>query len=218
MSNLINISLKDKIKEIFRKRGKKHYIIKGDKNRIIFRNPKSLKGFRIEIYGHGNIIDIQTTGYFKAKIFIGSPDCFVENCHVVIENNATSNGVMIRLLESASAVTIGEDSMLSDKIEIYCSDTHSIFNNVGEIVNIGHYVNIGNHVWIGTGVNIAKNSIIGDNCIVGMKSVVAGKFEEPNCVIAGNPARVVKKDIRWERERPNIVMHNTEKRTTDENC
>ena len=34
--------------------------------------------------------------------------------------------------------------------------------------------------------------MLGDGCVVGAGAVVSGKFEG-NCVIAGNPARVVKR-------------------------
>ena len=34
--------------------------------------------------------------------------------------------------------------------------------------------------------------LLGDGCVVGAGAVVCGKFED-NCVIAGNPARVIKR-------------------------
>ena len=34
--------------------------------------------------------------------------------------------------------------------------------------------------------------MLGDGCVVGAGAVVAGKFEA-NCVIAGNPAKVIKR-------------------------
>ena len=39
---------------------------------------------------------------------------------------------------------------------------------------------------------ILKGTVLGDNCVVGAGAVVSGKFEN-NCVIAGNPARVIRK-------------------------
>lgn len=205
MANFVGVNLKIKIKEYFRKKSKKHYIIKGDDNKILLTDPKIMKRFHIEIYGNGNIIDVRTKEYFAATIYIGTPDCRIENCRVIIENGATSNGIMIRLMENDSEVKIGEDAMLSNKIEMYCSDTHSIFNEQGELVNYGRYIHIDSHVWVGTGASICKNTKIAAGCIVGAKAVVAGKFEEPNCVLVGNPARVVKQNIKWSRERPNIV-------------
>ena len=44
---------------------------------------------------------------------------------------------------------------------------------------------------------ILKNSIIPDNSVIGAYSVVAKKFDEENVVIAGNPARICKRNINW---------------------
>lgn len=54
-------------------------------------------------------------------------------------------------------------------------------------------ITIGDNVWIGGGVIILKGTFIGNNSIVGAGSVVKGVFGD-NVVIAGNPARVIKKN------------------------
>lgn len=51
-------------------------------------------------------------------------------------------------------------------------------------------VTIGNNVFIGTKSTILMGTTIGDNCIVGANSAVKGQFPD-NCVIAGNPAKVI---------------------------
>ena len=51
---------------------------------------------------------------------------------------------------------------------------------------------IGDDVWIGNcGALILKGVTIGDRAIVAARSVVT-KDVPPDCVVAGNPARVVK--------------------------
>lgn len=51
---------------------------------------------------------------------------------------------------------------------------------------------IGKNCFIGCNALILKGTVLGDNCVVGAGAVVSGKFED-NCVIAGNPARVIKR-------------------------
>lgn len=53
-------------------------------------------------------------------------------------------------------------------------------------------VKIGKNCFIGCNVLILKGSEIGDNCVVGAGAVVSGKFEA-DCMIAGNPARIIKR-------------------------
>lgn len=53
-------------------------------------------------------------------------------------------------------------------------------------------IKIGKNCFIGCNSIILKGTVLGDGCVVGAGAVVAGKFED-NCVIAGNPARVIKR-------------------------
>lgn len=53
---------------------------------------------------------------------------------------------------------------------------------------------IGDNCWIGTNVRICKGVTIGNNSIVAACSVVT-KDVPANCIVAGNPAKVVKTDI-----------------------
>jgi len=42
-----------------------------------------------------------------------------------------------------------------------------------------------------------KNVTIPNECIVGAGSVVTKRFDKEYCVIAGNPARVVRENVQW---------------------
>lgn len=53
---------------------------------------------------------------------------------------------------------------------------------------------IGNKVWIGEYCRICKGVTIGDGSIVAANAVVT-KNVPPNCIVAGNPAKIVKTDI-----------------------
>ncbi len=60
-----------------------------------------------------------------------------------------------------------------------------------EVVSKGDTV-IGNDVWIGNGVTIMPGVQIGDGVIIGTNSVVT-KDVEPYTIVAGNPAREIRK-------------------------
>jgi acetyltransferase-like isoleucine patch superfamily enzyme len=51
---------------------------------------------------------------------------------------------------------------------------------------------IGNDVWIGEGVMIKQGVVIGDGAIIGMGSIVT-KNVDPYTIVAGNPAKVIRK-------------------------
>lgn len=52
-------------------------------------------------------------------------------------------------------------------------------------------VRISNNVWIGAGATILPGVNIGENAIIAAASVVA-KDVPPNCIVAGNPAKIIK--------------------------
>lgn len=60
---------------------------------------------------------------------------------------------------------------------------------------------IGDNVSVGAGVKIIGPVRIGNNTVIGANSIVVKSFEDSNQIIAGNPARIIRKDS-------NIYIHN----------
>lgn len=56
----------------------------------------------------------------------------------------------------------------------------------------GKEIRIGNNSWIGMNAVILPGVELGEHTIVGAGAVVTKSFPEGNCVIAGNPAKVIK--------------------------
>ena len=164
------------------------------------------KGVQIEIYGDNNKVEIDpSVKKWDGRIVIGNPgtNTPVNNCVVSIGKNSDSNGVWIDLLEDNSSVIIGNDCMLSWNIHIFASDSHTIYDvKTKKLQNWGKEIVISDNVWLAMDCTILKNSFIAKNCVVGASAVVSGKFTEENCVIAGNPAKVVKRGVAWDRRRP----------------
>lgn len=48
-------------------------------------------------------------------------------------------------------------------------------------------------------MTILKNVKIGSGSVIGINSTVTKSFEEKNVLIVGNPAKIVKNNIKWEK-------------------
>ena len=129
---------------------------------------------------------------------------FIEDLNNIVEIKRDTDVVdaFFAVRGKGSKVVVDEDCMFSAKVIIRNSDAHSILNDKGERINPEKDVYIGKHVWVGYGANVLKGSYITANSIVGTQSVVTGtKLTEEGCVLAGNPAKIVKTGITWDRKR-----------------
>jgi len=71
------------------------------------------------------------------------------------------------------------------------ADWHGIYDRAEPVGNTKPIV-LEDNVWIGDSAIICKGVTIGKNSIIGAGAVVT-KEVPPNCIYAGNPARLVKK-------------------------
>ena len=166
----------------------------------------------VQIHGDNNTVileDNEMPSY--VTIVLGRSDARVDNCTVHIGKRCSMGGLYMQLHEDGTQITIGDDCMFSFNLRFWASDMHSIINEHGEVTNVCKHIKIGNHVWLGANVTVCKNTEIADNCIVGAQSVVAGKFTKPNCILAGNPARVVRENVNWDRRFPKQYMQDMKK-------
>lgn len=180
---------------------------KGKNNKLIKGKNVSFLRTTIKIWGNNNKIILDDDVHIKnAKIILGFPCSPVENCVIKIGKKTGFNSLFLQIGEDNSTVIVGENCMCSYGIELNCTDTHSIFDNEGNLLNIGKNIIVGDNVWICKDVRIMKNTKIPNGCIVAQGSIVTKKFETENCIIAGNPARIVKENISWSHIRPNKCL------------
>lgn len=185
-------------------RKKLHLSVKGKNNKIIINDCFILNNLTIQIFAENSFLEIgKGSGFNNFKILMGAnnPNAgLLKNHTMKIGENVSIEGALIVATCGNTELVIGDNCMISDKISIYNADTHPIFKkNTKEIVNRSKNLYIGNHCWIGTGVTILKNTIIPDNSIIGAGSVVSGQFTIPNCILAGNPAKIIKTDVDWDK-------------------
>ncbi|MED1604886.1 hypothetical protein P4U90_06065 [Cytobacillus kochii] len=89
-----------------------------------------------------------------------------------------------------------------NNIDVRTSDAHSIIDIKSENrKNIAQDAVIGHHLWVSARSLISKDSKIPNNCIIGANSIVTKSFDEENCTIAGAPAKIVSKDVTWDKKR-----------------
>lgn len=114
---------------------------------------------------------------------------------------ATSNTTTFVLAYDHSRVLVGEWCMFSASIMVRTGDEHAIFDvTSGETVNPGKDVIFEPHVWVGYGAAVMKGVTVGFGSIIGAHSVVTENVPR-KCAVAGIPARIVRENVSWARQR-----------------
>ncbi len=135
--------------------------------------------------------------HFKGKAhFAVHSSLLVSDAKIVIGDNfSCNNGTKISCIEG---IEIGDRCLLGTNVLIMDSDGHKIFEE-NNLHNNREKIRIGNHVWITAQVNILKGVTIADGVVVALGSLVVKDLTESNSIYAGNPAKLVKHNISWER-------------------
>ncbi len=125
---------------------------------------------------------------------------FGKNSEILIGDDTSFINSSIQI-STDGKIKIGKDSMFSSGILLSHADQHLIFDlNTKERVNANKNIKIGNHVWVGRNAQLLGGAHIPDNCIIGGNAITSHNFTEKNCIIAGNPAKVIRKNIIWARD------------------
>lgn len=97
------------------------------------------------------------------------------------------------------SIAIGDRCMISYNVEMRNTDAHSIIDLAsGRRINKPDNVTIGDHVWLGAYCLICKGVTIPNDVVVGQGSIVTRSIDEAFCVVAGNPARIVRTGTTWD--------------------
>lgn len=118
---------------------------------------------------------------------------------ISIGNNVGISGATIY---ARKQITIGDNTCIGGNCKILDNDFHPLEaetrNRLLQDENGGDSdlvpskeIHIGKNCFIGCNSIILKGTVLGDGCVVGAGAVVCGQFPA-RCVIAGNPAKIVK--------------------------
>lgn len=150
--------------------------IKGDNCSLVFKGSRRMSDSRFDLLdSQTNLAVGRNTGFNKTRVVIAGDDNFI---------------------------TIGDDCIIAEDVEIWASDTHSIIDSTSKIVlNKNQPIIIGNHVWLATRSFITKGIHIRDNSIVGAGTIVT-KDINSNTLVAGIPSKVLRTNVSWDIKKP----------------
>jgi len=174
-----------------------HMDVIGDNNQVKIGSGSVLTNVHFRIRGSGHRIEFGE----NCRISRGAVLWFEDRNGVLrVGSNTTMVEVHIAVTEK-STVTIGEDCMFANDIDIRTGDSHSVIDTLtGERLNPAGDIFISRHVWVAPHTVILKGVNIGENSIVATGAVVTRSCD-PGVIIGGNPAKVIKTGVSWKRER-----------------
>lgn len=173
--------------------------IEGNNNNIKVKESSILNNVTFFIRGNNNRITIG-----KRVRFNRGGSVWIEDfeCEAIIGESTTFEDSHIAVTEPYSKIQIGKDCMFAYDIDLRTGDSHSIIDSISkERINYAQNINIGNHVWIASHVSILKGVNISDNSVVATRAVVTKSFSDENILIGGMPAKKIKENINWDRQR-----------------
>jgi carbonic anhydrase/acetyltransferase-like protein (isoleucine patch superfamily) len=98
-------------------------------------------------------------------------------------------------LYCAKQIVIGRDTLISWDATIIDHDFHELRDADNNCINPPAAIIIGERAWIGFGATIAKETRLAAGTVIGAGAVVRGEFNDANCVLSGNPARLVRRGV-----------------------
>lgn len=194
-------------------------------NRIIFEGPEPItEGITVLFRGFNNVLKVAAgarihqlyvrfdshngecsiggnsgVASLKAGIRVG------QDSKVILGNNVSTTAHVDLSAVEGTAINIGDDVMIATGVRVRTDDGHPIFDVVSEKrVNPARSISVGNHVWLAIDSFLLGGASIGEGSVVGARALVTKSFPN-NCIVAGVPATLIRRDIAWERPHLSVV-------------
>lgn len=133
-------------------------------------------------------------GYIKFRLGISKiywpkdKTCLVSNSRKIYVGKNSKIGRPGAYIQGAGGVYIGDFVRFGPNVGILSSN-HDLYNRDSYTTKP---IRIGDYCWVGMNALIMAGVELGPSTIVGGGSVVTRSFPDGYCVIAGNPAKVIK--------------------------
>lgn len=112
----------------------------------------------------------------------------VGNIKIGVESSLGDNkGIYVQAI---APIEIGNYTRIAAYSKLLAAN-HSIYNHKEHTPSKG--IIIGDYCWLGIGCTILSNVVLGNHTIVAAGAVVTKSFPEGYCILAGVPARIVKR-------------------------
>lgn len=134
---------------------------------------------------------LEIKGHFT--IFPGGRIIIGPNAKVELGNNSFIS--LNTKIICKDYIKIGDNCAISWDCLIMDTDFHNIIQN-NNLNKETKPILIGDDVWIGSKVTILKGVSIGDGAVIASNSVVT-KNVPPRCIVAGNPAKIIRENVQW---------------------
>lgn len=119
------------------------------------------------------------------NVMVGNPDNIEFDVDYI--DNFFSNGCYFQALDAK--LYIGKRTMIAPGVGLITGN-HDL-NNMSS--HISKEIYIGDDCWIGMNAVILPGVVLGDHTVVGAGAVVTKSAPEGYCILAGNPAKIIRK-------------------------
>lgn len=175
--------------------------IEGNSNEVIVLGQMG----RCNIYIEGDnnkLLILPGTGIGNSTIYIRAKHGFVR-----IGNGTKIMSAKLVCQGDDNKLLVGENCLFSTDVDVWNSDTHSIYDMNGNFINYSLPIIIEDHVWLGKRVSVLKGVTIGKDSVIGMGAIITKDVPERSLVV-GSPQHIVKENISWNINQPLSINDN----------
>lgn len=138
----------------------------------------------------------------RGRLVVGGECAFGAGCCVEVAEGAELRvGERFHLgprslLICHRAMTFGRSVRISWNCTLMDTDQHRMVDADGKVCNSDRPLLMGDNVWVGCHVIATKGVQLADNTTVSAGARLTGRYDEPCTVLAGNPATVVRHNVK----------------------
>ena len=172
--------------------------INGNNNNVVIEMPINFIDCKLGIVGDNNSFIIRSskkTRLVKVLFYIA------DGCAIDIGRGCYINygATFIAKEKPGTKIVVGDECIISADCLLRCGDGHTLINEyTGQPLNEPGDIVLENHVWVGARAVLLKRTYLAQNIVVGAMSLVNKKFDIPNVLIGGVPAKIIKSGINWD--------------------